>query len=64
MRYAYYDPTGGAVIGWIDTERYHYDTLPDAETLLEVPDDFFGSIEDSWEVVGGALQPVSESAQD
>lgn len=61
MRYAYYDPTTGAVIGWIDTERFHYDTLPDTETLAEVPADFQGPADGQWEVIDGHLQERSEA---
>lgn len=61
MRYAYFDPTSSAVIGWIDTERFHYDTLPDAATLAEVPADFDGPGDGLWEVVDGQLQERAEA---
>lgn len=39
MRYAHFDPTSRQVIGWIDTDAYHYDSLPPEGQLLQVSDD-------------------------
>lgn len=36
MQYAHFDPNQRTVIGWIDTEAFHYDSLPPEGQLLEV----------------------------
>lgn len=39
MKYAYFDPNSRVVLGWIDTEAFHYDQLPPEGQLVKVTDD-------------------------
>ncbi len=56
MRYVYFDPLTGIAIGWIDTERFNFDSLPERDSLLPTNEPFPVDYPGSWIVVDGRLQ--------
>lgn len=60
MRYAYFDPSTGTVLAWIDTDAYSYPELPDASMLREITaeEDWHEGDGQAWYVVDNELTTV------